>query len=160
MERLDGDRVAGAPERRSAELELRWLLHEELQRLPDKYRQLVVLCYLEEQTHEQAARLLRWPLGTVKGRLARARELLRRRLTRRGVTLSSAALAAALSANPVPALPPPLIVSTVKAALGLAAGQAAALGGVSTSVVSLVNGSLKAMTLARITSIVLLLALT
>ncbi len=46
-------------------------IHEEVQRLPDKYRDPVVLCYLEGKTHEEAARLMRCPLGTVKGRLAR-----------------------------------------------------------------------------------------
>jgi hypothetical protein len=115
------------------------------------------MCYLEEQTHEEAARLLRWPLGTVKGRLARARELLRRRLTRRGVTLSSAALAAALSANPVTALPPPLIVSTVRAALGVAAGEAAALGGVSVSVLGLVNASVRTMSFAKVKNMLMLM---
>jgi RNA polymerase sigma factor (sigma-70 family) len=66
------------------------IVHHELGRLPEKYRAPVVLCYLEGLTHDQAAARLSWPVGTVRSRLARARDRLRTCLVRRGVTASAA----------------------------------------------------------------------
>ena len=63
----------------------RWSkLHDELDRLPDSFREPLVLCYLEGLTQEQAAAQLRCPLGTVQSRLARGRAKLKARLTKRG----------------------------------------------------------------------------
>ena len=53
-------------------------LHAEVTRLPAKYRDPVVLCYFEGRTHDEAAATLNWPVGTVRCRLSRARDLLRR----------------------------------------------------------------------------------
>ena len=68
------------------------VLHEEVDRLPAKYRQPLVLCYFDGQTHDQAAARLGWPVGTVRTRLSRGRDLLHRRLVRRGVTASASSL--------------------------------------------------------------------
>ena len=95
--------------------ELRPVLHAEVERLPAKYRVPVILCYLEGKTNEEVADLLHWPVGTVKGRLSRARDLLRSRLMRRGLCLSAAFLLTALSQGRVFAesVPSELLKSTV-----------------------------------------------
>jgi RNA polymerase sigma factor (sigma-70 family) len=85
------------PQETAAWNELRPILHEEVNCLPEKFRILVILSYLEGKTNEEVAELLRCPVGTVKGRLSRAREVLRRRLIRRGMVLSAAFLMTALS---------------------------------------------------------------
>lgn len=72
------------PENAASRNELRLLLRAEVDGLPAKYRSLVLHTYIEGQSNEQVARLLRCPVGTVKGRLSRARDLLRARLSRRG----------------------------------------------------------------------------
>jgi RNA polymerase sigma factor (sigma-70 family) len=73
------------PARAASRRELRAIVHEELARLPEPYRAVVLLCDLEGLSHEAAASRLRWPIGTVKGRLSRGRDRLRDRLGRRGV---------------------------------------------------------------------------
>jgi RNA polymerase sigma factor (sigma-70 family) len=105
--------------------DLTWLIQEELARLPAKYRSPMVLCYLEGLTHERAAERLGWPVGTVRGRLARARDILRTRLIRRGVT-GTAALAAleAAAGSAEAAIPQVLREMTLAAAMRIAAGQA------------------------------------
>ncbi len=51
-------------------------LYESLQKLPDRYRDAVVLCDLEERSYQDAAKLMGCPVGTVRSRLHRARLLL------------------------------------------------------------------------------------
>jgi RNA polymerase sigma factor (sigma-70 family) len=95
--------------------ELRPILHEEVNWLPVKFGILVILSYMEGKTNEEVAELLQCPVGTVKGRLSHARELLRRRLMRRGMVLSAAFLLTALSRGVVfaEALPAGLADRTV-----------------------------------------------
>ena len=85
-------------------------LHEEIGRLPVAFRLPVVLCYFEGLTVEEAAGQLQWPDGTVRSRLARARDKLRRGFTRRGVVLPAGPLVTGtdatgcLSFNPIGAV--------------------------------------------------------
>ncbi|WP_165229226.1 sigma-70 family RNA polymerase sigma factor [Aquisphaera insulae] len=96
------------------------ILHEEIGRLPDHYRVPVVLCDLEGQTQEQAARSAGLPLGTVKSRLNRAREKLRSQLIRRGVSPAGAVIPA-IRLDLDAQVPDALVRSTTAAAARLAA---------------------------------------
>ena len=118
-------RQAEARSRRSAEQALidreqAEALHREIDRLPGAFRVPVVLCYFEGLTLDEAAHRLRWPAGTLRSRLARAREKLRRGLTRRGVALSTTALAAALAPRSASASVSSLLCdTTTRAAIAL-----------------------------------------
>jgi hypothetical protein len=119
--------------------------------LPEKYRAPIVLCDLQGRTHKEAARELGWPLGTLSGRLWRARALLARRLTRRGLALTATVLMLAHSEDTAFAnLATPLIQATMKAARMVMEGGTAAASGVSASVAALTQGVLKAMWMTKV----------
>jgi RNA polymerase sigma factor (sigma-70 family) len=124
--------------------DLRRVIDEEVNRLPDKYRRPVVLCYFEGKTYQETARLLGWPAGIASTRLARARDLLRARLARRGLALSGVALAAWLAEGTASTAEACLLAeATSGVAVRFAADPADA--GVATRVIALTEGVVKAM---------------
>jgi RNA polymerase sigma factor (sigma-70 family) len=130
------------------------VLHQELDRLPEKYRAAVVLCHLEGRTHAEAARLLKCPISTVSIRVARARELLRDRLTRRGLALPAAlAGVTLLSETASAAIPKGLAESTINVAMQVATGKATVAGVVSAAVAQLTEGVIKTMSMTKLTVI-------
>ena len=128
-------------------------LHEEVDRLPERYRAPIVLCDLEGRTYAEAARSQKAPIGTVKSRLARGRERLRSRLVRRGLGPKAAPPGSGLATGIVPAaIPRSLAISLARASTRSAAGRAAA-GPVPPEIQSLVKGALTSMFMSRLKQI-------
>ena len=118
------ERCVAAPEARTGHVaatverhEMGAALHDEVNRLPTKYRQPVVLCYFEGQTHDEAAAALQWPVGTVRSYLSRARDLLRNRLARRGLAPAGLIGASLLRSSARAEVPTALRNATLAAAI-------------------------------------------
>jgi hypothetical protein len=146
--------VAVMPEPATAEEyvwnDLQSVLDEELSRLPNKYRVLIVLCDLEGVTRREVSRQLGIPEGTAATRLAAARAMLAKRLARRGVGVSGVLLGTVLSQQSAWASVPTMVIfSTIKAATLVAAGHEVA-GTTSLTVAALTSGVMKAMYIAKI----------
>jgi RNA polymerase sigma factor (sigma-70 family) len=139
------------PPRQELWHELHGLLDQELSRLPDKYRAVIVLCDLEGKTRKDAARHFRLPEGTVASRLATARSMLAKRLARAGLMVSGAVLGTVLTRQGASASVPLQVASTtIKAASLFAAGQVTAPGVLSVKAVALAQGALKTMLLTKL----------
>src|SRR5262245_18013984 len=148
-ERQAGDMRREEPQAEHAWHVLQPVIDEEVSRLPTKYRLPVLICYLQGKTHEEAARQLAWPVGTVKGRLARARTLLRTRLTRRGILLPTALLGGGLAEKAQAAVPALLLDRTVKLVSHLVAGNVV-MAFTSVSASALAEGVLKTMFVTKL----------
>jgi RNA polymerase sigma factor (sigma-70 family) len=125
--------------------EVRTILFEELESLPEPYRAPLVLCALEEKSLEESARLLGWTRGAVKWRLQRGRQLLRACLRRRGLEVPAALSAVALAPHSSPGrVAAALTDSTLRAVVQVAAGGGLA-GAASAEVTALIQGASNAM---------------
>jgi RNA polymerase sigma factor (sigma-70 family) len=134
------------------------VLHEEIRRLPGRLSAPVVLCYLEGLTHGQAAHELGLPVGTVRSRLARGRELLRQRLIRRGEAPTIGAVSTALPERAgLATVPGPLAEAATRSAVRFAAGQTA--GVVPASIFLMARGALTSMSLSKMKVAATLVAL-
>ncbi len=134
-------------------------LHREIDRLPGNYRMPVVLCYFEGLTLDEAAHRLRWPVGTLRSRIARARDRLRLALDRRGFALPSAAIAAMLGStrSARASVSPLLRDSTTRAAIRFAARQSAAVGASCPGASAMAREVLRTMIVSRIKAVVVAL---
>ncbi|HEV8059997.1 MAG TPA: sigma-70 family RNA polymerase sigma factor, partial [Gemmataceae bacterium] len=125
-ERVDLDVVAGSaasPDTTAIEQSELWgLVIEELQHLPDRYRQAVISCYLQGKTHVEAARELNQPVGSMSRMLDRGCQMLNARLTRRGVSLSAGALTPVLANRSWAVIPAGLVQPVVTAAIRFSRG--------------------------------------
>lgn len=151
---------ASAPSQDGVTLgELQSVLHEELQRLPERFRASLVLCCLQGKTRDEAAQVLGWSLGTLKGRLEKGRALLHARLVRRGIALPAAIGATLLSDDILAAaVPRYLFDSTIRACLSVLPNQVAPTSLISAEVQLLVQGTIRAMILTKLKLLVFTLA--
>jgi RNA polymerase sigma factor (sigma-70 family) len=126
--------------------EVQTLLDDELQRLPDRYRTPLILCYLECLTRDEAAKRLGVSSSALHGRLERARQRLRDGLVKRGLTLAAALSAAALGETAAhAALTPTFVVSSTRAAVAFTGNSPLAPGVVAPRVLVLTREVMKRM---------------
>jgi RNA polymerase sigma factor (sigma-70 family) len=97
--------------------ELATILDDELDQLSEKYREALVLCYLQGLTRDEAAVRLGVPVATLKRRLERGRKRLGDALTKRGVTIGTGLLAFAATSR-AGASPPRFVESVVATVSG------------------------------------------
>ncbi len=150
--------LADAPEPHAnatdARDELLALLDDEVSRLPERYRAVIVLCDLEGRTRREAANALACPEGTVAGRLARARSMLAARLIARGAVPTVGLLAAVLSERVATALPPMTLAGMVRAVSVDSLASAAANGLISQRVADTTEGVLRTMFTNKLRAVV------
>jgi len=147
--------AAAPPEKALIDREEAEALHCEIDRLPGAFRLPVVLCYFEGLSPDEAANRLRWPAGTLRSRLVRARAKLRRGLTRRGVVLPAITLTAALAPRSSWASFSPLLCDVTSRAASAFVARQTRSDAVSAAARALAQEVLQTMLLHRVKSLTL-----
>ncbi len=78
-----------SPEQESERRERRIEIESVIRSLPAAYRELIILRHSQDLTYEEIVEVTGLPLGTVKNRLFRARDMMRQHFVQRGITLLS-----------------------------------------------------------------------
>ena len=93
INRIEGDQYdlplessSPSPEQESERKERRLEIECIVRSLPTTYRELIVLRHSQDLTYEEIVEVTGLPLGTVKNRLFRAREMMRSQFVERGIT--------------------------------------------------------------------------
>jgi RNA polymerase sigma factor (sigma-70 family) len=150
-ERQAGEVAAAAVPSSNGDFARLAALHDEVARLPDRYREPIVLCHLEGLSTAAAAQRLGCPQGTILSRLARGRQRLRRRLVQRGQAESGGLLVAtSMPPEPLTALSAALVNSTVQYAVPASSGRAILAATISPSVAVLTHATLRTFFMTRI----------
>ncbi len=136
--------------------ELQAILHEELQRLPEKFRTPLLMCYWEGKTRDEAAEQLSTTVDAFKKRLERARRLLGSRLTNRGFVPSTGCFTTLfLSDDRALAVSSDLIAKISQAAVTFAVGNKATI---ALPVAALAEGVIRTMNQTKWATVILSLA--
>ncbi|HYV34983.1 MAG TPA: sigma-70 family RNA polymerase sigma factor, partial [Gemmataceae bacterium] len=137
------------PAEQASMRELAAIMDAEVQRLPAKNREALLLCHLEGLSAADAAKQLDCPIPTLKSRLEKGRALIRQRLARRGITLSAASLALVFSEQAARAAVPAKVAhAALQGAVAFAGKSSTAV--VSAQAVALAKGVLKTMIIAKL----------
>jgi RNA polymerase sigma factor (sigma-70 family) len=147
-----GDRTSARSLASNGHSECLTAMHEEIARLPERYREPIVLCHLEGLSTAAAAQQLGCAQGTILSRLARGRQRLRTRLAHRGHAEPVGVLAAAVPAS--------IVHSTVQTALKALAGRTLLAAILAPSVTALTRVTARTLLMPRITLVATLLTTT
>jgi len=129
------------------------VLEEEMGLLPEKYRAVLVLCYVQGLTRDRAAEHLGLSLAGIKKRLERGRELLQNRLKRRGFTLSALLFGMLMAGEGLAAVPHILAADTYRLAVAVATGKSLAAAGARVRVIEFFRGGLSQMFVSKMKTV-------
>jgi RNA polymerase sigma factor (sigma-70 family) len=133
------------------------VLHEEIERLPRGYRSALLLCYFESLSYEAAAGQLGLTTSTLRGRLARARKLIRERMIRRNLDRPDGCFFVPLFSGLQGSLPSSTSAATLSAATTLLSSRLRSPEIASAHSLTLAKGVLRSMFLNQVRTAVALM---